>query len=596
MGDNKQKQVIIIGAGPAGLTAGYQLSEYGIQPLIIEQLNRVGGISRTENYKGFSFDMGGHRFFSKSKSVNQFWDAMLGNDLLTRSRLSRIYYQDHYFNYPLRLGNALIGMGITQGVQIIASYLKAQIRPYPDEQTFEQWVTNRFGKRLFEIFFKSYTEKVWGIPTSELRAEFAAQRIKNLSLTNALTSMFVRPKKTVVTLIEEFKYPRLGPGMFWERVQQEIVRRQGKVLLNATVDKIFRDGNRITAIEICQDGHNEIIHGTDFISSMPLADFIQKLDPVPDDILSAAQNLRYRDFITVCLIINKKQLFPDNWIYIHSPGVKVGRIQNFKNWSPDMVPNPDKSSLGLEYFCNKNDAIWNMSDAELIELGKREIEEIGLAKTGEIEDGCVFRVEKAYPIYDGEYRIHIATIRNFIDQLENFQTIGRNGLHQYNNQDHSMLTGMIAVRNIMFEEKNSLWNINGDHHYHEEITREEQGKPDLVELVKKDVIKAFPRIDTLAMGLSVGIISGILVFLATLLLVIKNGPMMGANLQLLSNYFPGYQVSLAGSFVGLLYGMLYGFIIGFGMAFVRNISVYITALILARNLKISIIKQLLDEM
>ncbi len=595
LGTQEQKQVIIIGAGPAGLTAGYRFTEYGIKPLIIEQLDRVGGISRTDNYKGYYFDMGGHRFFSKSKTVNQFWDEILGSELITRARLSRILYNSHYFNYPLKLGNTLLEMGLREGIQIILSYLKAKIKPYKDELTFEHWVTNRFGKYLFEIFFKSYTEKVWGIPTSELRAEFAAQRIKDLSLTNALMSMFIKPKSTIVTLIEEFKYPRFGPGMLWERVQGEIEARQGKVLLNTTVNKIFHDGKRITAIEISNNGKSEVIEGTDFVSSMSLMELIQKMDDVPTEIQQAAQNLHYRDFITVCLIINRKDLFPDNWIYIHSPGVKVGRIQNFKNWSPEMVPDPNMTSLGMEYFCNKDDSFWCLPDDELIELGKRELSEIGLATYSEIEDGCVFRVEKAYPIYDADYRSHLENIRGYLDQFINFNTIGRNGLHQYNNQDHSMVTGMIAVRNVMLGEQNCLWEINGDHHYHEEKQYTEHDEVDLLEILKRDLEKAFPRLDSIALGLSFGIILGLLFCISTLILVFQRNMELVINLQLLSNFMPGYAVSPLGSVFGLLYGMLYGFVIGWGYAFVRNICVYFTALLLDKQIRMSVFRQLLDE-
>lgn len=591
-----QKKVVIFGAGPAGLTAGYSLTKYGVQPVLIEQLDKVGGIARTENYKNYHFDMGGHRFFTKSRSVIQFWNEFLGDDFLTRPRISRIYYQGKFFAYPLKFLNALVGLGPWQAVQIVISYLKSQLFPFEQEQTFEQWVTNRFGKRLFEIFFKAYTEKVWGISTSELKAEWAAQRIKDLSLKTAIVSMFIKPKNTIKTLIEEFQYPRLGPGMLWERVRQKIEEHQGTVLLNSKVTRIYRQGNCLCGVEISRDGKSEVISGSDFISSMPLAEFIQKLDPPPaEEVLNAAKQLTYRDFLTVCLIINKKDLFPDNWIYVHSPEVHVGRIQNFKNWSADMVPDPNKSSLGLEYFCQEGDEVWNMPDADLIELGKREIDRIGLAKYSDVEDGCVFRVLRAYPVYDSDYRDFLTITRNYVNTLENFQTIGRNGLHQYNNQDHSMITAMMAVRNLMLGETNNLWEINNDHAYHEEIQSDELENPDLVEVLRQNIIKVFPRMDTVAFGLSTGITSGLLLFLATIILVIKDGPMIGANLQLLNAYFPGYHVNLPGSLVGLFYGTVIGFIFGWVVAYLRNFCAYLSVMILDRKIEMNTMRRLLEE-
>ncbi|MBV7327920.1 NAD(P)/FAD-dependent oxidoreductase [Chloroflexi bacterium TSY] len=450
------RQVIVIGGGPAGLTAAHELiSKHNTHPIVFEKLDKVGGISRTENYKGYYFDMGGHRFFTKSKEVNEFWHKVLTNEFLRRPRLSRIYYNGRYFNYPIKPLNVLKGLGIFESTAIIVSYIRWQLFPYKEEETFEQWVTNRFGKRLFLTFFKTYTEKVWGISTSELKGEWAAQRIKNLSLRSAITSMFINPQTKITTLIEEFDYPRRGPGMMWETVKEQVEGAGGAVHMNSDVVAIHRDGNRISSVDVQRNGSVESFNGTDFVSSMPITTFIKYLDPPPPEhVLQAAQQLKYRDFLTVCLIVKNDDLFPDNWIYIHDPKVTVGRIQNFKNWSPDMVPDQSKSSLGLEYFCNEGDEIWSMADEDLIELGKRELEIIGLAKYDEIEDGCVFRVPKSYPVYDSDYRDHLAILREYVDSLENFQTIGRNGLHRYNNQDHAMLTGMLSVRNMIYGEKN----------------------------------------------------------------------------------------------------------------------------------------------
>jgi protoporphyrinogen oxidase len=473
-GESKQRSFVVIGGGPAGLTAGYQLTKEGHAPTVVEKTNIVGGLARTEKYKGYHFDMGGHRFFTKSKPVFEMWQEVLAGDFLKRPRMSRIYYRKVFFDYPLKPFNALRGLGLVETLRVIASYGRWKIFPYRKVETFEQWVTNRFGKRLFEVFFKSYTEKVWGISCQELRAEWAAQRIKDLSLVKALTSMFYKPKVVVRTLIEEFHYPRRGPGMLWEKVTEIIGERGGSVVMNAHVTKVERTGNRIDAIHIQQNGESRRIAGTDFISSMPVSELAAMLDPPAEKkVLQASARLRYRDFLTVCLIVNQREVFPDNWIYVHEPSVDVARIQNYKNWSPEMVPDQEKSSLGLEYFCNEGDDLWNRPDSELIEQGKRELELTGLARAADIEDGCVFRVPRAYPVYDSEYRQYLDQIRELIDGFENLQTIGRNGLHQYNNQDHAMLTAMYAVQNAVNGDTIDLWSVNVDQEYIEEVQEEE---------------------------------------------------------------------------------------------------------------------------
>jgi protoporphyrinogen oxidase len=470
----RRRHVVIIGGGPAGLTAGYELAKLGIPPLVLEKHGIVGGLACTQNYKGFHFDMGGHRFFTKSVAVNEMWQEVLSKEFLRRPRLSRIYYKQRFFHYPLKPLNTLFGLGFFESILIFLSYIRWQLFPYRKEESLEQWVTNRFGKRLFLTFFKTYTEKVWGIPCSELRAEWAAQRIKDLTLKSALANMLWKPKKVIKTLIEEFDYPRLGPGMMWRAVGDRIHEGQGEVRMNTDVIMIRRTDRRIDDLLVLRDGQEEIVKGTHFISSMPITEFIKKLDPPPPaEVLEAAHKLKYRDFLTVCLVVKKADLFPDNWIYIHDPGVKVGRIQNFKNWSPDMVPDHSRSSLGLEYFCNEGDETWTMADADLVELGKQELEKTGLANASDVEDGCVFRMAKSYPVYDADYAGYLRLIREFVDGLENFQTVGRNGLHRYNNQDHAMLTGMLAVRNLVHGEKNDLWAVNADQEYHEEIRAEE---------------------------------------------------------------------------------------------------------------------------
>ena len=480
---NPFTKVVIIGAGPAGLTAAYQLCKAGIRSLILEKDRVVGGISRTVNYKGYHFDIGGHRFFTKVKAVDAMWREVLAEGkFLRRNRLSRIYYNKKFFYYPLRASNALLGLGIWNSGLIFLSYLRAQMFPEKPEETFEQWISNRFGKRLYKIFFKTYTEKVWGIPCNQIMAEWAAQRIKGLSLIAAVKSALIQQQRgnsdVIKTLIDAFDYPELGPGMMWETVK-EIVERDGSELqLNAGVDKIFWSKGRVDALQATIGGRPKRIEGTHFISTMPIKELIQKFDPpVPENVLKAAEALNYRDFLTVALVINQRELFPDNWIYIHDGDVKVGRIQNFKNWSPSMVPDPEKTCLGLEYFCFEGDGLWTMPDADLIELGKKELGLLGLATPSDVIDGAVVRMPKAYPVYDGTYAEALRVVREFLASVPNLQLVGRNGMHKYNNQDHSMLTAMLAVKNILGATYD-LWQVNAEQEYHEEVTDRDKTEED----------------------------------------------------------------------------------------------------------------------
>jgi protoporphyrinogen oxidase len=465
------EKVVIIGAGPAGLTAAYELSKIGIKPIVLEMGSRVGGIARTEVYQGYRMDIGGHRFFTKVPEVEAVWHEILGNDFVTRPRLSRIYYNRQFILYPLRFGNALSKLGVWQSFLVLMSYLRSKALPYRNENTFEEWVSNRFGRRLYRIFFKTYTEKVWGIPCHQISAQWAAQRIQNLSLPRAVMNAIFgqRGAKNVKSLIEEFQYPRLGPGMLWERAQQIVEARGGEVRLNTAVVKVLHRDGRAIGAAVRSNGREETIEADAIISSMPISELIAKLDPpAPLDVLEGASRLTYRDYFTVGLLVKRAKLFPDNWIYIHAPEVKVGRIQNFKNWSPEMVADPGKTFLGLEYFCNEGDALWRMSDADLIKLGARELEIMGLAKASEVEDGTVIRQLKAYPVYTGEYEQCLERIRGFLDSIRNLQTVGRNGLHMYNNQDHSMLTAMLAVKNLQGEQ-HDVWSVNVERAYHEEV-------------------------------------------------------------------------------------------------------------------------------
>ena len=467
--------VVIIGGGPAGLTAAYELSKHNVPAVVLEADNVVGGISRTVKYKGYMFDIGGHRFFTKWDEVQKVWDEILGGQFLERPRLSRIYYQKKFFYYPLKPVNALFGLGMFEAFRILLSYIKSRVAPYAHEENLEQWVSNRFGKRLYEIFFKTYTEKVWGVPCTEIRAEWAAQRIKGLSLTTAVkNALFGQKKPKVKTLIDKFHYPERGPGQMWETLTDKLNASGYPVKMERTVSKICHDGTRVTHL-VTTGPHGEEKHdGTDFISSMPIRELVWALDPPPPpEVQKAANNLRYRDFLIVSVVVNRKDVAPDNWIYIHEQGVKVGRIQNFKNWSPKMVPDPNKTCLGMEYFVFEGDELWTAQDAKLIEMAKRELATLGLAKPEEIEDGTVVRMPKAYPMYDTGWFEQVDLIRNWIQtNLPNLQMVGRNGMHKYNNQDHSMMTALCAARNIALGENHDLWAINTEADYHEEKKEE----------------------------------------------------------------------------------------------------------------------------
>jgi protoporphyrinogen oxidase len=472
--------VVIIGAGPAGLTAAYELQKCGKSfcPIVFEASDDVGGIARTASYKGFRFDIGGHRFFTKVKEVEALWREVGGQDFILRPRMSRIYYRGKYYDYPLKIFNALSNMGPVEAAQIMLSYMRSRVSPHPEEENFEQWVTNRFGRRLFEHFFKSYTEKVWGIPCTEIRADWAAQRIKNLSLTKAVLNALTGANDTT-SLIEEFEYPRLGPGQMWERFRDKVRENGGEVRMKSAVTKVFRDGARVTGVEVADFSgaarRTYRVSADRFINSMAIKDLIHAFDPPPPaDVVAAADRLWYRDFLIVTLILDHPDPFPDNWIYIHAPEVQVGRIQNFRSWSPDMAPDPDKASIGMEYFCHEGDGLWRSSDVDLIAQAARELEYLGLAKISNVVDGAVIRQPKAYPVYDGDYREALDTVQRWILTLENFQTVGRNGMHRYNNQDHSMLTAMLAARNIA-GETHDIWNVNVERSYHEDFTVEEKG-------------------------------------------------------------------------------------------------------------------------
>ena len=481
--------VVVIGGGPAGLTAAYELQKISQehQPLVFEGSDMVGGISRTESKNGYRFDIGGHRFFTKVTEVESMWHEVMGDDFITVPRLSRIFYREKFFDYPLKFFNALTSIGPYEAIRIVLSYAKWRVRPYPQEDSFEQWVINRFGGRLYMHFFRSYTEKVWGIPGREIRADWAAQRIKNLSLIKVIWNAMTGANDTA-SLIEEFQYPRLGPGMMWEKVRDLVRKDGGEVNMRSEVVGVNRDGTKVTSVDIRKWGEDgkpsevENVKGDHFVNSMAIRDLIYSFKPAPpQEVVDAANKLSYRDFLIVTLVLDHADPFPDNWIYIHSPKVKVGRIQNFRAWSKEMLPDQNTASIGMEYFCQEGDGLWTMSDEELRDLAGKELETLGLAGEKDVIDAAIIRQPKAYPVYDGVYREALDVIEHWLKTLDNFQTVGRNGLHRYNNQDHSMLSAMYAARNIIQKDKYDIWDVNIERSYHEEM-----------ELKKTDMVNAVP--------------------------------------------------------------------------------------------------------
>jgi protoporphyrinogen oxidase len=476
----KPKTLVVVGAGPAGLTAACEAQDAGWDVTVLEKDPRyVGGISRTVCHEGYRFDIGGHRFFSKSAEITRWWKKRLPNDFIQVRRMSRIFYRRKFFDYPLKPWNALSNLGFLTSTACVASYGWARLFPKRPELSFEDWVTNRFGRMLFRIFFKTYTEKVWGIPTSELSADWAAQRIKGLSLSGAVLNAFKgRPKEgaaVIKTLIDTFDYPRLGPGQMWERAAEDVRAAGGKIEMGSEVTAIRHRDGRISSLEVRRrDGSACSFTGEQFIVSMPLRETVLAFDPpMPPEVALAANRLRYRDFLTIALVVEGENPFPDNWIYIHEPGVKLGRIQNFRNWSEAMIGRPGTTCLGLEYFCFEGDGLWSSSDADLIELGTRELEELGLVSRDRVKEGAVVRVEKAYPVYDPGYKENVSTIRAALEPFANLHVVGRNGMHKYNNQDHSMMTAILAVRNLEGGRFN-LWNVNTDAGYHEEGSEDDR--------------------------------------------------------------------------------------------------------------------------
>ncbi len=593
--ETSPRQTIIVGAGPAGLTAALELSKQGLGGVVFEADDIVGGISRSVEFRGCRLDIGGHRFFTKVREVEDLWHEILGDELLVRERLSRIFYRDTFFDYPLKPLNALRGLGFLESCRVALSYLHAQLFPIPDERTFDAWVSNRFGRRLFEIFFETYTEKVWGMPCSEISAAWAAQRIKNLDLLTAVKNAFLgqgtRDGEVVTSLIEQFLYPRLGPGMMWERCSELAAQGGVATRLQHRVVAVQHRADRVVSVEVegpepsAAESGSRQRHACDaLISSMPISHLVESMEPAaPAPVLAAARGLRYRDFLIVGLLVDRKTLFPDNWIYVHSPDVRVGRVQNFKNWSPEMVADPSHSFVGLEYFVDEGDDLWSMDDADLVSLGAAEAEAIGLFLGSEVIDGHVVRMPKAYPVYDDEYERHLGVIRDWLNRFENLQTIGRNGQHRYNNQDHSMVAGLYAVRNLSGAALD-LWSINVEQEYHEEKSSRPTSRggaqppatgdrltPARVQNRLDDILEsAFAQYDEIAAGAAVGVTTALGLAFATLFPVLRGQPDFLPTLSLLGQYLFGFEVSWPGLLIGTAEAGGLGFALGWSTARLMN--------------------------
>ncbi|MDX1623922.1 MAG: FAD-dependent oxidoreductase [Gemmatimonadota bacterium] len=601
---------VVVGAGPAGLATAHELAERGLPAVVLERDDMVGGIARTVEYEGYRFDLGGHRFFTKSAEIQRLWERTLGEDFLVRPRLSRIHYRNRFFHYPLRPLDALTKLGVVESARVLASYARARMVPHPEERTFEQWVVNRFGRRLFEIFFETYTEKVWGIPCSEISADWAAQRIKNLDLASAVKNALFdgsgdrkgRSDEVVTTLIDRFHYPRLGPGMMWETWRDRVEGEGIQTTLESEVVRLHHRGSRVHAVDVLHgSGSEERVAGDHFVSTMPLRDLVRGMRPAaPPAVRAAAERLGYRDFLIVVLIADVEDLFPDNWIYIHSPDVRVGRIQNFKNWSPEMVPDPTTTSLGLEYFVERGGELWSAADEELLTLGAAEASMLGLLDPSRVVDGTVVRLPDAYPVYDAASRAAVAEIRSWLGGFENLYTIGRNGQHRYNNQDHSMLTGLFAARTIAGSPR-PIWDVNVEAAYHEEVEapRDEEAaeaaEPESDRLTPRrarrasveEVLRdAFARYDPLALGAAVGSTAGATLFLATAWALIAYGPQYAVPpLTLLGHYLFGYTVSWGGAMVGTVEAVAGGFGIGWLLAVAINTLIGWRETVLRRELE-----------
>ena len=468
-------RVAVIGAGPAGLTAAYTLAQERIPVTVLEaDPVYVGGISRTVEYKGFRFDIGGHRFFSKSKEIEDLWTELLPQDMLQRRRQSRILYRGHLYSYPLKAAEALWRLGLIEASLCGFSYLRARLRPVPNAENLQDWVSNHFGERLFRTFFKTYTEKVWGVSCKDISADWAAQRIRGLSLASAILDALApwrrkRGSDQIATLIETFRYPRYGPGMMWTAAAAKVQELGGEICMGHRVSSCHWDAQTRQWTLALEPG-SKTLTADHVISSAPLSELVRSITPpFSEEGLRAAASLKYRNFATVALIARGRSELADNWIYIHDPDIRAGRVQNFRAWSPYLAPDDAHSCYGLEYFCSEGDDIWTMPDADLIALARRELGRTGLARPETVVDGCVVRQPKAYPFYDRGYAAQVRIIRDEVERrYPQLHLVGRSGMHRYNNQDHAMMTGILAARNIAAGRTvYDLWSVNQDAGYHE---------------------------------------------------------------------------------------------------------------------------------
>jgi len=467
------KPIVIMGAGPAGLTAAWELVRAGRRDVVVWEADpsHVGGISRTVQAEGFRIDIGGHLFSSKAQEVNEIWRQIMPDDFAKCSKLSRISYRGKFFNNPVEATNAFRQLGLVESAKILWSYFQSSRHPIQPEVTYADWVVNHFGPRLYETFFKPYTEKVWGVSCEALSADWGARYFKDISLREVIHAAVYGKKATAEqTAVTKFFYPRYGPGQMWETAANKILDKGAAIFLDRKVQTIHWDETGVTHITgTNRAGDFFQQEGSHFISSIPLRELMLSFDPPPPkEVTAAARALRYRDFITVCLIVGRQDIFPDSWLYIQDPSVKVGRVLNYKNLSAGMVPEPKFTSLGMEYFCFEGDNLWTTTDYDMAQLAIREAVQIGLVRASEVKDAFVVRMPKAFPIYDLQYQEHLNTIKGWVGLFYNLQPVGRNGLHNYNRQDHSMMTAMLAVRNIQGASYD-CWKVNADAEYQEGV-------------------------------------------------------------------------------------------------------------------------------